>query len=329
MINTNFTKMVFVLFFAIIFNLPNSTTLAATLALDEATLSLPITTLSDTTINLGQYTGKKPVYLKFWATWCKPCRKQMPHFQHVQQQYGKDMQLIAVNIDINDEIIHIRNTKNEFSLTMPIAIDVSGKLAQAFNLVGTPMHVLIDINGNIVHKGHEASKELDETIKILATNNLTELPDISLLSSNKFSTNEPIRSGGQIEIKKNKYTALFFVATWCDWYLKELRPSVSKNCIDAQNSINAVYRKFPQYNWIGVASRLWTEKKELDEYKIKFNIFHPLQIDTSNRLFFDYHIKNFPTLVLLKDGEEIARVAKFNDKKKLIAKLRRVISNVF
>jgi len=324
MISTNFTKIIFFLFSVIILNLPTSTTLAATQSLDEATLSLPITTLADTTINLAQYTGKKPVYLKFWATWCKPCRKQMPHFQRVQQQYGKDIQLIAVNIDINDEIIHIRNTKNEFSLTMPIAIDASGKLAQAFNLVGTPMHVLIDINGNIVHKGHEASKKLDETIKMLATNNLTELPDISSLS-----TNEPAGSDGQIEIEKNKYTALFFVATWCDWYLKESRPIVSKNCSDAQYAINKVYRKFPQFNWVGIASRLWTEEKELEKYKLKYDIFHPLQIDVTNKLFFDYHVKNFPTLVLLKDGEEIDRISSFKDKKNLIDKLRRVISNVF
>jgi len=289
--------------------------------LSEEILSLPITTLTDRTINLGQYKGKKPVYLKFWATWCRPCRKQMPHFQHVQEKYGEKMQLIGINIGVNDNVDFIRGTKNEFGLTMPITIDVSGKLAQTFNLVGTPFHVLIDKSGNIVHKGHKASKALDKKIELLTSGKSTDLPNVSV----SFSSGT--QSG--IKIGKNKYTALFFISTWCNWYLKESRPEVSGNCIDAQKSINAIYKQFPQYNWVGIATRLWTGEKELAEYKIKFDVVHSLKIDTSNKLFFDYHVKNFPALILLKDGEEILRVSKFNNQKQLKNKLRELVSNVY
>ncbi len=311
-------KVILTIFFGMIFGVVSAMTHASTL--DDEILSLPITTLSNTTINLGQYKGKKPVYLKFWATWCRPCRKQMPHFQNVQEEYGEKIQLIGVNLGVNDDISFVRDTKKEFALTMPIAIDVSGQLTQAFNLLGTPYHVLIDKNGNIVHKGHEASKEIDKKIKLLAVNESIALPDISL----------SFNSGAELDIgsDKNKYTALFFVATWCDWYLKESRPSVSKNCIDAQNTINTLYKQFPQYNWVGIASRLWTEEKELGEYKTKFAVSHPLNIDTSNKLFFNHRVKNFPTLILMKEGEEVMRVSKFEDQKQLTDKLRRVVSNI-
>ncbi len=289
-------------------------------ALSQDVLVLPITTLSGETINLGQYKDKQPVYLKFWATWCKPCRKQMPHFQEVQEKHGEKIKVIGVNLGVNDDIYFIRDTKREFGLTMPIAIDTSGQLMQAFNLIGTPYHVLIDKNGNIVHTGHKASKEIDKKIKLLAENESTELPDMSL----SFNSGVELDTGAD----KNKYTALFFVATWCDWYLKESRPSVSKNCINAQNTINTLYKQFPQYNWVGIASRLWTEEKELEEYKAKFGVFHPLDIDTSNKLFFNYRVKNFPTLILMKEGEEVTRVSKFKDQKQLIDKLRRVVSNI-
>ncbi|MGB6355099.1 MAG: redoxin domain-containing protein, partial [Steroidobacteraceae bacterium] len=43
---------------------------------------LVLKTIDGETIDLGSLYGKKAVYLKFWATWCVPCRQQMPHFQH-------------------------------------------------------------------------------------------------------------------------------------------------------------------------------------------------------------------------------------------------------
>lgn len=282
--------------------------------LDQETLALPITTLAGETINLGQYKNNTPVYLKFWATWCQPCRKQMPHFQHTQEKYGEKIKVIAINLGVNDSIKRVNETKNEFGLSMPIAIDSSGKLAQAFNLIGTPYHVLIDKNGNIVHTGFEASKELDKKIQLLIAKKPSDLADISVSSG----SNTPI----EIKSNTNKLTALFFTATWCDWYLKDSRPAMSKNCIDAQNAINTLYQKFPEYNWIGITSRLWTGEKELNTYKKKYKIVHPIAIDTSNDTFFTYKVKKFPTLILIKNGKELVRIAEFDDQEKLIRNLK-------
>ena len=279
-------------------------------SVDQEILALPITTLTGETISLGQYKNDRPVYLKFWATWCQPCRRQMPHFQHTQEKYGKKIKIIAINLGINDSIKLVKETKNEFGLTMPIAIDTSGKLAQAFNLVGTPYHVLIDKNGAIVHKGFKASKELDKKIQLLTAKKPSDLPDISV----------PSDSNTPIEIKSNahKITALFFTATWCDWYLKDSRPAMSKNCIAAQHIINTLYQKFPEYNWVGITSRLWTGEKELNKYKKKYNIIHPIAIDTSNDAFFTYKVKKFPTLILIKNGKELTRIVEFDNQEKFI-----------
>ncbi|MFV1985402.1 MAG: redoxin domain-containing protein [Thiohalomonadales bacterium] len=283
-------------------------------------LSLPITTLSGETISLGQFKGNQPVYLKFWATWCRPCRKQMPHFQDIQKKYGQKIKVIAVNLGVNDSVKQVHDTKDEFGLTMPIAIDTSGKLAQAFNLVGTPYHVLIDKKGNIVHTGFEASKALDKKIQLVITNKPITLPDISLSPSSDSKSQRVIK-----HIDK-KPTVLFFVATWCDWYLKESRTAMSKQCVTAQNSINALYPQFPQFNWVGIASRLWTGEKELEEYKKKYNIIHPIEIDTTNNAFFNYRVKKFPTLILVNNGKEVLRINEFNNQKQLSEKLKQFSS---
>ena len=58
---------------------------------------LVLKTIDGQTIDLASYYGKKAVYLKFWATWCVPCREQMPHLKHVYEQAGSDMEVIAVD----------------------------------------------------------------------------------------------------------------------------------------------------------------------------------------------------------------------------------------
>jgi len=226
------------------------------------------------------------------------------------------IKVIAINIGVNDSIKLVNETKNEFGLTMPIAIDTSGDLAQAFNLIGTPFHVLIDKKGNIIHTGFDASSELDKKIEFLSTNNSTNQKEVSLQS------NETIKSPPQFNDLQKKDTILFFVATWCDWYLKESRPDISTRCINAQNTINTLYKKFPEYNWVGVVSRLWTGDEELKKYSEKYNISHPLAIDISNELFFKYKVKNFPTLIVLNNGKQVLRINEFNDIEYLANKLK-------
>lgn len=278
-------------------------------------LDLPITLLSGQTVKLSQYKGKKAVYLKFWATWCQPCLKEMPHLQHTFEKYGDKVQIIAINLGVNDDLTSVKAIQKEFGLSAPITIDKSGQLSKAFNLIGTPYHVLLDKNANVVHKGHEATSELDEKIKLLAA-------DKAVVST---ETPMPAISGMPVNLDgiSKKTTALFFVSTWCDWYLKDSRPSISENCINAQNEVNNLYAKYPQVNWIGVVSRLWTGEAELAEYKKKYNIQHPLTIDTTNTVFFNYGVKDFPTLILINKGKEVFRTKRI-DQNELSAKLKQL-----
>src|SRR5262245_53058230 len=61
-----------------------------------------VRTVDGEVIDLGGLYGKKAVYLKFWATWCVPCRKQMPHFEETHRKAGSDLAVIAVNAGFND-----------------------------------------------------------------------------------------------------------------------------------------------------------------------------------------------------------------------------------
>lgn len=275
----------------------------------DALLNLPITLINGEQTSLAEYKGKKPVYLKFWATWCQPCRKQMSHFEQINKQYGDKIEVIGINIWVSDELKAIEQTIKEFGLSMPMAIDKSGDLAQAFRFTGTPYHLLFDKNMNLIHVGHQADEALDNKIALVSQTKPVDLLDLDVLLENEAGIN--------FSFEKGKVNALFFTATWCDWYLKESRPQVSQNCSTAQHNINDLYKKFPNIEWNGVITRLWTGEKDLLEYKRKYTIAHAMTIDKSNSLFHEYSVKDLPTLVLIKDNKVLLKTSDFSDAKVL------------
>jgi len=136
-----------------------------------------------------------------------------------------------------------------------------------------------------------------------------DLLDISLLSESELDI--------KLATDDRETHALFFTATWCDWYFKESHPEISKNCTAAQESVNSFSIQYPNIVWHGVASRLWTGDKDLSDYRKKYAITHPLEIDKSNRLFHQYLVKDLPTLILIKNNKAVLKITDFNDKEKI------------
>ncbi len=87
---------------------------------------------------------------------------------------------------------------------------------------------------------------------------------------------------------------------------------MSANCTNAQQLVNTLYTDNPQINWHGIVSRLWTGNKELNAYREKHHIQHPLVIDTSGDVFLKYGVKRVPTLILTRNGKEIFRETDFS-----------------
>jgi len=277
--------------------------------LPDELLNIPITLLSGEQTALAKYNGKKPVYLKFWATWCQPCRKEMPHFEYVQNKYGSSIEVIGINIGINDNKEAIEETIKEFGLTMPMAIDKSGDLAQSFHFIGTPYHLLFDKNMNLIHLGHKADDSLDNKLALVS-----QTHTVNLLDSNALLENE---KNLVLNLNDGNTHALFFTATWCDWYLKESRPNTSRACVSAQKNINALSQKLSNIKWHGFVSRLWTGEQDLIAYKKKYKIKHDVEIDKSNQLFHQYLVKDLPTLILIKNDKIIFNSSELGNKEKL------------
>ena len=122
-----------------------------------------VKTIDGDTIDLGALYGKKAVYLKFWATWCVPCRQQMPHFEHTYETAGPDLAVIAIDVGFNESLQQIQRYRRAVGITMPIILD-DGQLGGAFNLRVTPQHIVIGRDGRIQYVGHLADARLDAAL---------------------------------------------------------------------------------------------------------------------------------------------------------------------
>lgn len=109
-------------------------------------------------IKLSDYRGQV-VYLDFWASWCKPCRKSFPFMNSLQKKYGKQgLKVIAINLDSEKGAAQAFLKKNPAKFT--IAYDLEGTTPEKYGLSVMPTSYLIDRNGKLInsHKGFKKSQ---------------------------------------------------------------------------------------------------------------------------------------------------------------------------
>ena len=133
---------------------------------DEAEIaSLEMKLLSEETIKLEQYKGKK-VLLNFWATWCEPCKTEMPALEKLTKDYPDDVIVIAVNCGESKNTIEHYIEHNPY--TYPIVLDPTNSVKEKFGGIDSlPTTIIIDENGKIISTNTGASSQNDmyETYK--------------------------------------------------------------------------------------------------------------------------------------------------------------------
>lgn len=249
--------------------------------------------------------GKKPVYLKFWATWCLDCRRELPSLEQTYQKYSDKIAIFAVNLNINETDEAIRSLQQKNKLTIPILMDNNGTIAGNFEFKGTPFHVLINAQGEVVYTTYKDDTQLAEQLAKLASNAKT-ITETTQAASAALNTVLP------------KGTAVvYFSATWCDWYMKDIHPEMSSNCINALQLVDKLYRTKPQLQLMAYVTHLWTEQTDVADYIKKFAIPYPVTMDENNQQFRQLKANGYPTLIVVKDGKEIARFTDFDNAEKV------------
>lgn len=122
----------------------------------EVTRSMQATDFTLPTLDGGkkslQSEKGKIVILNFWASWCKPCKIEMPHFQMFYEEYNADIEILAVNVTSKDKLANVQSFVAENALTFPILLDESGEISTMFGAFSLPATIIIDRQGNIVRE---------------------------------------------------------------------------------------------------------------------------------------------------------------------------------
>ena len=126
---------------------------------EEVDYSAPDFTMLDwegNEVTLSQFVGK-PIVLNFWASWCGPCKSEMPDFDAAYQEYGEDIQFLMVNVTGGRETLETAKAFIEKSgYSFPVYFDINNEGAYQYGASSIPLTYFIDANGNLVTYGRGA-----------------------------------------------------------------------------------------------------------------------------------------------------------------------------
>ncbi|GIW43140.1 MAG: thioredoxin [Candidatus Binatia bacterium] len=110
--------------------------------------SFRLPTLDGRTVRLEEFRGKI-LFLNFWATWCPPCREEMPAMQRVYERFRqRPFAMLAVSEDTSAE--PVREFVNALGLSFSIALDPNGQLPEKYGVTGYPETFIIDPSGIVL-----------------------------------------------------------------------------------------------------------------------------------------------------------------------------------
>ncbi len=273
------------------------------------------------TIDLGRIYGKQAVYLKFWATWCVPCREQMPHFERTYENAGPDLAVIAIDTGFNDSLDEVLQYRQRLGIRMPIVLD-DGAAGAAFNLRVTPQHVVIGRDGRIRYVGHLADARLDAALVAARTETAGQGAHGAAPVLVRYRAGDAVphwsaqtidgRSMPLADPDARKPTLLVFVSPWCESYLATTRPTMSKNCRLMRERVAALAAE-TSVRWLGLASGLWATQADLVDYRKEHEVKIPLALDDSGKLFRAFDVMQVPTVLLIRADGRLAKQVELNE----------------
>lgn len=111
-------------------------------------------------VSLSDFAGQS-ILINFWATWCPPCRFEMPLFEQTYQKL-KDDGFVVLAVDVQEGPEEVKSYMAEMGLSFPVVLDRSGAVSNTYRVTGLPTSVFVDANGVVtdIHRGAVIESQL-------------------------------------------------------------------------------------------------------------------------------------------------------------------------
>jgi thiol-disulfide isomerase/thioredoxin len=124
-----------------------------------------VETLDGKPFDLGQYIGKTPVLIEFWATWCPNCKQLEPAMSEAAKKYAGRIKFVGVAVSVNQSSERVKLYAEKHALPMEVYFDRKGNAADAYDAAATSYIVVIDKAGNVVYTGLGGTQNIDAAVR--------------------------------------------------------------------------------------------------------------------------------------------------------------------
>jgi len=126
-----------------------------------------LNTLDDGQVTLSDFAGQ-PVLINFWASWCIPCREEMPELiRSYETHKSEGFMILGINITPIDSLPDVQEFVNEFDVTFPVLLDKDGVVAwKLYRIPGIPTSVFVNRDGTIarVQIGKMTGEQINQNV---------------------------------------------------------------------------------------------------------------------------------------------------------------------
>jgi len=115
--------------------------------------------LSGKNLKLSEMTGNV-VLINFWASWCGPCREEMPLLNALHKKY-EPLGFTVIGVNVEEQAANARGFLNDFPVDFPVLLDNKNQVSKMYNVIAMPTTVVVDRDGNMrfLHKGYKPGDE--------------------------------------------------------------------------------------------------------------------------------------------------------------------------
>jgi thiol-disulfide isomerase/thioredoxin len=135
------------------------------IALGSKPAAAQVEDLDGNTVDLGPFTGGKPVLVEFWATWCPVCKALEPKLTAAHAKYGQDVEFLVIGVGVSQTPRSIRRHLEKNPMPGRVLFDAKGAAVRAFQVPTTSFIAVLDATGAVRYTGTGADQDIEAAVR--------------------------------------------------------------------------------------------------------------------------------------------------------------------